>query len=657
MSKSNIEYKIEFLSYWLCSSGLGSGADADTIAIKNKDGLPYVPGKTIKGLLRENIETFFNFNVDDIKSIFGISGDENNNDGYLLNESFFTNATIDQQEAGKIIDDGLVKDMYKPISQIKMVNGVTEKGSLRVVEAVVPCALYGKILNVHTDKVDDIIKGLKLIKRLGANRNRGYGLCVVSEVKRENVAIKSNGSDIENKQYCFKCTLKTDLILSNNIGTEGVRSTLDYIPGSVFMGLAARRYTDFQDPISIFHNGLVQFSDAHVAIDNVRSVKAPLTLCTTKYNSNQAIPYSSTSSEQLKPIKRGYFTFDESTAKKAVIDKSLSIGVEYDRENRCSNKNGSIFTYESISCGKKLLFQINISDEITTKDKELLLNTIVGQQRIGTSHSAQYGLVDIEQINSYQEVVNGVNSNIDKCFVYADSRLIFNDDFGYPSCSISAKELGFSDDYFIEWSESQTRTFQYAPWNGKRVARDSDRWGFEKGSVFVVKHNRGDKFNIDTPKSHVGIFHQEGFGRIILNPFFLTDIKSDGYNIKSETIEVKGGRCTTKEDTPLVRALKNIKYNIVINNFIREDVAEFIHANSDLYKLVNKSQWGNIREVVSKCSKKDDFDNVIDAMANASAESRKQWSDKAVETLKEKVKKSSDPKHFLIHLAGKISKI
>ena len=49
----NMDYKIEFFSNWHCGSGLAAGADVDALVIKDKDGLPYVPGRTIKGLLRD----------------------------------------------------------------------------------------------------------------------------------------------------------------------------------------------------------------------------------------------------------------------------------------------------------------------------------------------------------------------------------------------------------------------------------------------------------------------------------------------------------------------------------------------------------------------------------------------------------------------------
>ncbi|MDD2650440.1 MAG: RAMP superfamily CRISPR-associated protein, partial [Candidatus Cloacimonetes bacterium] len=50
-------YQVKFLSDWHCGSGLTSGSDVDALVIKDQNNLPIIPGKTIKGLLREAAET------------------------------------------------------------------------------------------------------------------------------------------------------------------------------------------------------------------------------------------------------------------------------------------------------------------------------------------------------------------------------------------------------------------------------------------------------------------------------------------------------------------------------------------------------------------------------------------------------------------------
>ena len=47
---------ITFFSWWHAGSGLGRGGDADALVIRDATGLPYLPGKTVKGLLRDAVQ-------------------------------------------------------------------------------------------------------------------------------------------------------------------------------------------------------------------------------------------------------------------------------------------------------------------------------------------------------------------------------------------------------------------------------------------------------------------------------------------------------------------------------------------------------------------------------------------------------------------------
>lgn len=43
----------------------------------------------------------------------------------------------------------------------------------------------------------------------------------------------------------FKCHLDSDVVLNQSAATEGSNSTLDFIPGNVFLGIVARHYDEF----------------------------------------------------------------------------------------------------------------------------------------------------------------------------------------------------------------------------------------------------------------------------------------------------------------------------------------------------------------------------------------------------------------------------
>ncbi len=66
---------IEFFTYWHCGSGVSGGSRVDALVAKDDRGLPYIPGKTLKGHIREMAES-----LDDCKFLntcFGGTADEN----------------------------------------------------------------------------------------------------------------------------------------------------------------------------------------------------------------------------------------------------------------------------------------------------------------------------------------------------------------------------------------------------------------------------------------------------------------------------------------------------------------------------------------------------------------------------------------------------
>ena len=182
----DIKYELEFFGYWHCGSGLSSGSDLDLLVIKDEAGIPFVPGKTIKGLLREAVEELYTLTkeVEDVTIVkaFGDSPKRYstiNADGVdATGCCFFKNAELKQELKEKIKEAQLNKFFYQSIASTKIdINGIAEENSLRRMEVTIPCVLHGEILNVPDDIKDLIIKGLKFIKRLGQSRNRGLGRC------------------------------------------------------------------------------------------------------------------------------------------------------------------------------------------------------------------------------------------------------------------------------------------------------------------------------------------------------------------------------------------------------------------------------------------------------------------------------------------------
>ena len=182
-----LTYKIEFFTYWHVGSGLSGSTYADSIVRKTDENLPFIPGKTLKGLIRDAafvLESAGGFvSSDFIDDVFGERSPDSDAETQYLRKPgccFFSNATLSKTlQKGVTVED--TPYLYKVIASTKIdKNGVAEKGSLRQEEVTIPMTLFAQIHDFPEDNEDYLNQlnyCLKYIKRIGLKRTRGLGRC------------------------------------------------------------------------------------------------------------------------------------------------------------------------------------------------------------------------------------------------------------------------------------------------------------------------------------------------------------------------------------------------------------------------------------------------------------------------------------------------
>lgn len=427
------------------------------------------------------------------------------------------------------------------------------------------------------------------------------------------------------KTLKFKCKLVSDVILNQKVATEGPNQTLDFIPGSCFLGIVASEYDKFEkeeNAMEIFHSGKVRFGDAHPSIGDVRGLKIPASMFYPKLKKisdgeiyiHHAVPNLESDDmkqKQLKQCRNGFYTFVDSKATEVKTETNFAIKSAYDREKRRS-KDEQMYGYESLQKGLELYFEVQVENDDLAKD---IKNALVGKKRVGRSRTAQYGLVEIAETDYSDVKCEKSENNI--VTVYADGRLIFLDEYGLPTFRPREEQLGLPKDSKIIWAKTQIRTFQYAPWNYKRQCFDADRCGIEKGSVFVVDVSKCD--NLDLKSQYVGSFNNEGFGKVIYNPEFLNAGENGVASCQVEKQDDTENKPTEDEDTRVRRIKKEIadlnnsdvdicryladcKQDELEQQIIYKMVNEFVQDEQRGGLFTNKgekfaSQWGNIRSL------------------------------------------------------------
>ncbi len=495
----------------------------------------------------------------------------------------------------------------------------------------------------------------------------------------------------------FSCRLLTDVIVNQNAATEGPNATLDFIPGSNFLGIVAGRLyhvkndntgrLSIEDSWLVFHSGAVRFGDAHPAYEHERTLRIPASYFYPKLSKVSEACYvhhaitkqqqDELTIMQLKQCRSGFYTLGTEKIRSVKTPLSYAIKSAYDRKSRRS-MDEQMYGYQSLEKGQLFYFEIELDDAVLWLKDKIISALVGGSRKIGRSKTAQYGQVEIKLAEDGYVQPESTNLKVrcgdkDCVVVYADSRLIFLDDYGLPTFQPSPEQLGICGDpeAKILYEKSQIRTFQYAPWNLKRQCFDTDRCGIEKGSVFVVSTSAASP----SESRYLGSYQNEGFGKVIYNPLFLQaddnacakvqwfpeDEKNSNEAIQQAEHQNKINlQDLSAEDKNLMTYLGRKQGDDIREKKIYQIVNEWANEKR-IKKFRGKqfaSQWGTIRSIAmmykSKDMLKEKIQNYLDhGVAKEKWEEKGRWDE-----LEEFINKRDDSNAQLavINLAAEMAK-
>ena len=406
----------------------------------------------------------------------------------------------------------------------------------------------------------------------------------------------------------FKCTLLTDIVINSSLATEGNMRSLDYIPGSSFLGIVAKKlYTESnQKTFDIFHSGKVSFGNALISEDDKVSYTIPFSLFQDKLANNickdkvwvhhgienlDDIKDKEGNKIQLKQKRSGYFNTDFKYIEK--VEKEFSLKSAYDREKRRS-ADEQMYGFEAIKAGQEFIFSVIFEDE---KYVDEVSKALIGIKQIGKSKTAQYGLVKIETIDE-PKVFESRPIRKGQLVIYAESDLCFFNEFHQPTLQPKPEDFGVKGK--INWKKSQVRTRSYSLWNSKRNAADIQRDVIMKGSVIVVE-DIDSNIDINSLPRQVGEYNPEGLGRVIYNPEFLEYDENGVWKIKLEEYKRNDGVPTESVEikSTLAKYLLERKRNDEKELKLSKKIIDVLNSSNGkalINSNISKSQWGAIRQ-------------------------------------------------------------
>nr|WP_321500812.1 RAMP superfamily CRISPR-associated protein [uncultured Dethiosulfovibrio sp.] len=448
--------EITFQSDWHIGSGAGIPGSLDRQVLRDVEGFPYVPGKTITGIVRDSAEmvaaVLDHHEGNDrwqntLKSLFGGQPDSHLPKGQKSNSAYsaivgFGDAVLSSKLRKKINKSsrGVKEALFfaQPGVKISRNSGRSLEDHLFTVEQVrAGCVLRAPVKfsrnltrNLTQDEEQLLSKAFEGVRRMGGKRRRGGGKCVLKfclnnipeqeEGANRGWEILSKLSPGENFGVSLSLRLMTlQGVIINRVTQGNVARSLPYIPGTSLLPMFSNFLKDFLGERRIrtaIFEGDIRVSPLYPETLGSPSYPMPLVFGSPKMDSEKIInhliepapkdPEDSKKEQQMKERRGGWFALDKSQhfillgsdeGDQAVPVLRTHNTVE-DAMQRPTSDVGGVFTYEALPKDKVFRGTLEIEaflwKEMQKKIPPKKLASFLNQEfSIGQSRKDEYGRV------------------------------------------------------------------------------------------------------------------------------------------------------------------------------------------------------------------------------------------------------------------------
>lgn len=183
---------INIRNWWQPGTGRGSGAHLDALAHTDADGIPELPGRTVKGLLRDAMERACELGwiESGLVEIFFGKKDTKENPGTFPGALRISSARLPETERRWLAStdgEAAKQQLFSELTStaIDPATGSARDASLRAIQVVLPLKLRAEIFPLPGYKIPNdwqsaLEQCLPLIRAVGSGRSRGLGRATLS---------------------------------------------------------------------------------------------------------------------------------------------------------------------------------------------------------------------------------------------------------------------------------------------------------------------------------------------------------------------------------------------------------------------------------------------------------------------------------------------
>lgn len=573
--------KIEFQSDWHIGSGAGIPGSVDRQVLRDSQGLPYVPGKTLTGILRDAAEFVAEIrggrHKDLVSELFGTQQGLRGEDAVIEPRAAkigIGSAVFSEKTRNYILGNDLTSALFyvQPGIKIDPSTGCTSEDHLFSVEKTRSgCVLYAEVIffvELSDDENKLLNDAVKAVRRIGGRRRRGAGLCRLSwksESDEQKISCMApltfNGNSDFPLILRFRLTNLQPLIIAGKTVGNIIHSETE-IPGHMLLSCYANKIfvqlgkERIQKAVM---NGEIAVSSFLPELDGSEALPVPLCMAEKKESKelvNRLVSETS-GKEQMKDIRTGYIKVlpDGINYYSAGIRKIIRThNTVEDSSQRPDETTGGLFTYEALEAYQKFTGTVKIEkslfdDIMRSPEKDKILSELsCGVHKIGRSSKDEYGRVLLEFVSQVEN--QSESSELIKgkyIAVYLKSDLLLRDAYNGYSTKIEDVRNALSEKLGVtledipanEWKE--INDVNISPLGGTRGhcirTKRRDSWQtvwvlprpslvcFSEGSIFTFCVDNPENWDKEKAKSLVinglGERTAEGYGQILINPNFI----------------------------------------------------------------------------------------------------------------------------------------
>lgn len=420
------------------------------------------------------------------------------------------------------------------------------------------------------------------------------------------------------KRYRYKVTLLEPVVLSRTAATVGVAETLDFIPGSVLLGVFARQWYgkwrtegDLEKARMVFESDQVRFGPAYPCVDGKVSLPIPLSWHSRKgaltKNAERQVDngvrdlsglswLKAFDGDQPVQMREGYFSSETRRFAQVQRGQVLKTAIDQDRRQFNRSAESQLFGYRYLQAGASFEGCI----ECDSDDGLEIKNFDGARIELARSKGVEFGSAQLE-ISLVENAPNTPNASGDLLTAYAESDWALLDRWGNPTVEPEASFFGLTG-WEIVPEKSFLRFRRYRPWNAKRHHRDLERVVVSRGSVVVFRRSQENGDREQGLPSWVGGWNREGLGMVRWNPKFLSNewlVQEIPWN---ELDEEPGCPAAVRE-----KLKKEVKNNFVLARYEAREDAEVARFSGQewadkwlKFQSPSATQWGRLRSLATK---------------------------------------------------------